>query len=126
MSDLLVFGKSCGYVRRRGSLCSRQVRALRASFAMLRSFGRLALSDLPATPRPAGQTLVAVEPAPARLWSDRLRPASRYTGQMTEATLYEKLGSPETGVGGLRPVGSADKGGAAEERRLGTEVDSRL
>ena len=35
-------------------------------------------------------------------------------------------GSPETGVGGLRPVGSADKGGAAEERRLGTEVDSRL
>ena len=37
-----------------------------------------------------------------------------------------KNGSPETGVGGLRPVGSADKGGAAEERRLGTEVDSRL
>ena len=35
-------------------------------------------------------------------------------------------GSPETGVGGLRPVGSADKGGAAEERWLGTEVDSRL
>ena len=32
----------------------------------------------------------------------------------------DKKGSPETGVGGLRPVGSADKGGAAEERRLGT------
>ena len=27
---------------------------------------------------------------------------------------------------GLRPVGSADKSGAAEERWLGTEVDSRL
>ena len=38
----------------------------------------------------------------------------------------QNTGSPETGVGGLRPVGSADKGGAAEERRLGTEVDSRL
>ena len=36
------------------------------------------------------------------------------------------FGSPETGVGGLRPVGSADKSGAAEERWLGTEVDSRL
>ena len=41
----------------------------------------------------------------------------------TRGVIY---GSPETGVGGLRPVGSADKGGAAEERRLGTEVDSRL
>ena len=37
-----------------------------------------------------------------------------------------KKGSPETGVDRLRPVGSAEKGGAAEERRLGPEVDSRL
>ena len=51
-------------------------------------------------------------------------PAGPATGlEIKEAAIK---GSPETGVGGLRPVGSADKGGAAEERRLGTEVDSRL
>ena len=66
---------------------------------------------------------VAINGLGARLAT--VRAAANRTGYAALLDWARQLGniegSPETGVGGLRPVGSADKGGA-----IGTEVDSRL